>query len=129
MANSDNVLRGGLTPKHIDVPELLKVLNFRPRKIKLLDAKHLDKTEKVYASLAEEFVLSVIKISNDDFYQKSNMASAEILLCTEGDARLEDSDSNHRLHIKRGDSAIVFAAAESYFIKGNAVLFKAAVPP
>ena len=129
MANSDNVLRGGLTPKHIDVPELLKVLNFRPRKIKLLDAKHLDKTEKVYASLAEEFVLSVIKISNDDFYQKSNMASAEILLCTEGDARLEGSDSNHRLHIKRGDSAIVFAAAESYFIKGNAVLFKAAVPP
>ena len=28
MANSDNVLRGGLTPKHVDVPELLKVLRF-----------------------------------------------------------------------------------------------------
>ena len=30
MANSDNVLRGGLTPKHIDVPELLRVLDFAP---------------------------------------------------------------------------------------------------
>ena len=30
MANSDNVLRGGLTPKHVDVPELLRVLNFTP---------------------------------------------------------------------------------------------------
>ena len=31
MANSDNVLRGGLTPKHVDVPELLRVLDFDPR--------------------------------------------------------------------------------------------------
>jgi mannose-6-phosphate isomerase class I len=30
MANSDNVLRGGLTPKHVDVPELMKVLEFAP---------------------------------------------------------------------------------------------------
>ena len=30
MANSDNVLRGGLTPKHVDVPELMRVLDFRP---------------------------------------------------------------------------------------------------
>ena len=28
MANSDNVLRGGLTPKHVDVPELMRVLDF-----------------------------------------------------------------------------------------------------
>ena len=28
MANSDNVLRGGLTTKHVDVPELLRILTF-----------------------------------------------------------------------------------------------------
>ena len=128
MANSDNVLRGGLTPKHIDVPELLKVLNFRPHEIKLLDVKNLDSTEKVYDSVAEEFVLSVITISDDDLYQKSNMRSAEILLCTEGEAHLEDSGGSHKLHIGRGDSAVVFASAGAYTIKGNAVLFKAAVP-
>ena len=128
MANSDNVLRGGLTPKHIDVPELLKVLNFQPRQIKHLDAKNLDKTEKIYASYAEEFVLSVITISNDDFYHKSDIPSAEILLCTEGEAQIEDSDGNQNLALKKGESVIVFADAGSYTIKGNAVLFKAAVP-
>lgn len=128
MANSDNVLRGGLTPKHIDVPELLKVLSFRPRNIKRLGVKTLDKTEKAFDSLAEEFVLSVISISNDDFYQKKNLHSAEILLCTEGDAVLEESGSSRSLRIKKGDSAIVFAAAGSYRIQGNAILFKAAVP-
>jgi mannose-6-phosphate isomerase len=129
MANSDNVLRGGLTPKHIDVPELLKVLNFRSRRIELLAPKNLDKSEKVYTSLAEEFILSVITISNDDMYHKSNLHSAEILLCTEGEAQLENNGRDHSVYIKRGDSAIVFAAAGSYRIRGNAVLFKAAVPP
>jgi mannose-6-phosphate isomerase len=129
MANSDNVLRGGLTPKHIDVPELLKVLNFRPHKIKRLGAKKRGQTEKAYASSAEEFALSVIAISNDDFYQKSNMYSAEILLCTEGKAQLKTSGSSRSLDLQKGNSAIVFAEAGSYTIKGNAVLFKAAVPP
>ena len=129
MANSDNVLRGGLTPKHIDVPELLKILNFHSRRIALLETKNPDKTEKVYASLAEEFVLSVITISNEDIYHKSNLLSAEMLLCTEGEAQLENNGSQHSVPIKQGDSAIVFAAAGSYRIRGNAVLFKAAVPP
>ena len=30
MANSDNVLRGGLTSKHVDVPELVSVVDFEP---------------------------------------------------------------------------------------------------
>ena len=36
MANSDNVLRGGLTPKHVDVAELMKVLDFRPGDVPIL---------------------------------------------------------------------------------------------
>ena len=128
MANSDNVLRGGLTNKHVDVPELLKVLSFEPRKIEILDERKMDKTEKIYDSFAEEFVLSTISISAGDFYEKSNVNSAEILLCTEGEARLADSGKNHILPIKKGDSAIIFASANSYTIKGDAVFYKAAVP-
>ena len=40
MANSDNVLRGGLTPKHVDVPELLRVLDFTPRRRRRAAAAH-----------------------------------------------------------------------------------------
>jgi mannose-6-phosphate isomerase len=128
MANSDNVLRGGLTTKHVDVAELLKVLNFKPRKIEILDEKKIDKTEKIYASFAEEFILSTISVADDDFYQKSNIKSAEILLCTEGEARLAENGSNHTIDIKRGDSAIIFASAKSYTIKGDALFYKASVP-
>jgi mannose-6-phosphate isomerase len=41
MAASDNVLRGGLTPKHVDVPELLDVLDFEPRPVPRLEPTHL----------------------------------------------------------------------------------------
>ena len=33
MANSDNVLRGGLTPKYVDVPELIKIMDFTPMRV------------------------------------------------------------------------------------------------
>ncbi len=128
MANSDNVLRGGLTPKHIDVPELVKVLNFKPRQIEILQPMKKDKIERRYTSFAEEFVLSVISISDGEVYRNAKLRSIEILLCTEGEAHLEDSVSNRILHIKRGDSAVISAAAKSYTLKGDAVFFKAAVP-
>jgi mannose-6-phosphate isomerase len=128
MANSDNVLRGGLTPKHVDVPELLKVLNFKPRPIEILKKKRSQNTEKIYTSFAEEFVLSAISISAGEFYRSSDLQSAQILLCTEGQADVADNGSQNTLHIKKGDSVFISAAARSYTLKGDAVFYKAAVP-
>lgn len=127
MANSDNVLRGGLTPKHIDVPELLKVLNFTPRRIEILQPTPAKGVEKSYASFAEEFVLSVISITDDDDYQNSDVNSAEILLCIDGEANLKDNSENG-IQMKKGDSAVIAAATGSYSINGEAVFYKAAVP-
>jgi len=128
MANSDNVLRGGLTPKHVDVQALLKVLNFKPRPIDILEEKKKDKTEWVYASFAAEFVLSAISISNGELYRNSNLKSVEILLCTEGAARIEDSSNKKTTLIKKGDSVVIPAAVKAYTIKGDAFFYKAAVP-
>jgi mannose-6-phosphate isomerase len=128
MANSDNVLRGGLTPKHVDVPELLKILNFKPLHINILEEQKKDKTEGQYDSFAEEFVLSVIAISDGEFYQQSNLESVEILLCTEGAARVEESGNQKSLNIKKGDSILIPAAAKAYTIKAEAIFYKAAVP-
>jgi len=128
MADSDNVLRGGLSTKHIDVPELLKVLNFKPRHVEFLKEKKKRNTERIYDSFAEEFVLSAISIAKGEFYQNSNLQSAQILLCTEGQAQLADSGNKHILHIEKGDSVFVSAAAISYTIQGDAVFFKATVP-
>ena len=127
MANSDNVLRGGLTPKHIDVPELLRVLNFEPRTIEVLQPAPGDGMEKLYPSFADEFELSVISIANGADYRKSDLYSAEILLCIDGEANLKDRGGTS-IQTKKGDSAFIAAATRSYSINGEAVFYKAAVP-
>ena len=58
MANSDNVLRGGLTPKHVDVPELMKVLDFTPGDVQVLAGDPGLPGEWVYPTPAAEFRLS-----------------------------------------------------------------------
>jgi len=128
MANSDNVLRGGLTPKHIDVPELLKVLNFKPRSVSILQAVKKNKNERVYASEADEFVLSVVSVSAGNPYQSSESRSVEIMLCTEGTAYLKDEGTQEIINIKKGESAIIPAAVIGYSITGDALIYKAAVP-
>jgi mannose-6-phosphate isomerase len=128
MANSDNVLRGGLTPKHIDVPELLKVLHFKPRPVNILKAVKKNKNERVYASEADEFVLSVVSTSAGSPYQSSESRSVEIMLCTEGTAYLKDEGTQEIINIKKGESAIIPAAVIGYSITGDALIYKAAVP-
>lgn len=127
MANSDNVLRGGLTPKHIDVPELLKVVNFKERDIKILECEKNNGSEGFYASEADEFILSVISVDSNESYKSSTNRSAEILLCTDGQATINDSDKNVDIPLKKGTSLIIPASVRIYGIKGKAVIYKASV--
>lgn len=128
MANSDNVLRGGLTAKHIDLPELLKVVNFEPRPVDLLETKDRGENEKLFVTPANEFVLSLISVSAENSYFSSTHRSAEILLCSDGAAAMQDSAAKNRIKIKKGESVLIPAAVKEYKISGNAVLYKAAVP-
>jgi mannose-6-phosphate isomerase len=128
MANSDNVLRGGLTPKHIDVPELLNVLNFEERKVNILKTEQIDECERVYESHAEEFVLSIIHVKEGITYNNAAHRSIEILLCTDGKATITDLENNDKLVIDRGKSIIIPAVVKKYSIQGDAAFYKAAVP-
>ncbi|CAB1061216.1 Mannose-6-phosphate isomerase (EC [Olavius sp. associated proteobacterium Delta 1] len=128
MANSDNVLRGGLTAKHIDLPELLKVVNFEPRPIDLLQTRDCGENEKLFITPANEFVLSSISVSEERSYLSSTHRSAEIVLCSAGEAVLQDIAAKNSIIIKKGDSVLIPAAVKVYKINGNAVFYKAAVP-
>lgn len=128
MANSDNVLRGGLTPKHVDVQELLSVLNFEERKLNLLSPENIDGCEAVYPSLAEEFVLSVISVTEGLPCHSKRNRSVEILLCTQGDAAIIDLSKHARIPLSKGKSVCVPAAVEAYSIVGHATIYKASVP-
>jgi mannose-6-phosphate isomerase len=128
MANSDNVLRGGLTPKHIDLPELLRVVQFEPHPINILKTAKKSGTEKIFINPASEFVLSLISVSAANSYLSSSDRSVEILWCADGEAWLQDLGTNSNIKIKRGNSVIIPAAVKGYTVNGNAAVYKAAVP-
>lgn len=128
MANSDNVLRGGLTEKHIDLQQLAKVVHFKPHTVNLLAAAVIGENEKKYLNPSNEFVLSSICVSGRKLYESATSRSIEILLCAEGKASIKDYGSGKIVKIKKGKSVVVPAAVKRYAISGNAVFYKAAVP-
>lgn len=128
MANSDNVLRGGLTPKHVDVQELMKVLNFREKSIQILDPVPDHQGERIYPTPAAEFVLSAISLNNTSIYTSPLDRSVEIMLCTTGRARIRDLVQGRDIRINQGDVLLIPASVGQYELKGHAELFKAGVP-
>jgi len=126
MANSDNVIRGGLTLKHVDVGELTNILRFRSLKNKIILPKK-NKKEGIYKTSAEEFVLSVISVNKDNAYTGSEKRNVEIILCIEGKAVITGSEED-KFNIAKGKSVIIPASVKKYCIRGKATLYKAAVP-
>ncbi|SOD73090.1 mannose-6-phosphate isomerase type 1 [Jatrophihabitans sp. GAS493] len=106
MANSDNVLRCGLTSKHIDVEELLRITDFSP----LPDPRWSPtgtSTERTFAVPVPDFALTELTL--DGSVTEVSAPSAVILVCTEGSAAVEF-----------GDSQILLAVGEAAFIPANA---------
>ena len=128
MANSDNVLRGGLTPKHVDVSELLRILKFEDRDVTLLKPINSVANERIYPSPAAEFVLSVIRLKSGAIYQSPKNRNVEILICTNGKVSISDLSDLTETQLPRGASAIVPASVERYSIKGEGTCYKAGVP-
>ena len=130
MANSDNVLRGGLTPKHVDVPELMKHTLFQGIHPNVMKGKHLgafDSMERNYPCPVPDFGINKIELNADNKYSEIS-TSFEIIIATEGGVVVNGSN-NQNIVIKAGEAFAVLPG-ESYSItsSGHSVLFKAFVP-
>ncbi|MFJ3787830.1 mannose-6-phosphate isomerase, class I [Kitasatospora sp. NPDC090091] len=126
-ANSDNVLRAGLTPKHIDVPELLKVVGFTPGAPDLLLPSPVDGApgEELYPVPIDEFRLS--RFTLDGREREIDGRAPQILLCTAGTARLTAADGTV-LELARGESAFLPATGTATRLDGAAAtVFRATV--
>ena len=112
MANSDNVLRGGLTPKHVDVPELLRVLDFAPTaEAELRPPIHRDGLALFYDTPTDEFAVSLLVLDGEYLGHEVDAASRhegpQILLCAEGSATVYGKSGS--LTLERGMAAWVAA--------------------
>ncbi len=121
MAASDNVLRGGLTSKHVDVPELLSVLDFRELDEPRLEATVSDGVRTFDAGL-DDFIVTEIT-ANDDV--RVTIAGPAIAVVVAGDVVLH-SDSDCKL--SRGCSAFIEAGETLHRVMGNGKIYVAHLP-
>ncbi len=113
MASSDNVLRGGLTRKHVDVPELMRVLDFGDGPVAPLHARAVAPNERVWDTPAREFRLSAIDLAAGDDVSR-DVRGPEILLCTGGRVVVTPADGSAPVALERGRAAFVPASTERY---------------
>jgi mannose-6-phosphate isomerase class I len=128
MANSDNVLRGGLTPKHVDVPELISTLQFKDARPRILEGRAASETGREYETPAEEFALERIEVSPGIPYAGGREHSADCIIAIEGAAAI--FAGGRTVALPRGGTVLV-PANLPYSVTARApraVLYKAGVP-
>ena len=122
MANSDNVLRGGLTPKYIDVPELIKHTLFEGIVPNIMKGNEIRKGEKNYPCPVPDFAISKIDLNENMTYDNVTKAM-ELILVTEGGAVL-----NNSMVLKKGEAICLMPETSYHLISsGHCTLFKAFV--
>jgi mannose-6-phosphate isomerase len=121
MAASDNVLRGGLTSKHIDVPELLSVGVFRPSQPVILDARKLAPGVDLYAPGVPEFELLHVRVTESNPVEVLHIDGPAIALCINGQARIEGSSFG--ADMRRGSAIFITPDEHSIAVTGGAELF------
>ncbi|MEW2405875.1 mannose-6-phosphate isomerase, class I [Streptomyces griseoviridis] len=109
MANSDNVLRCGLTPKHVDVPELLRVVRFEAGDAGVLRPEAAPDGEEVYATPIDEFRLSRYVLPEGAAAHDLTRDTPQILLCTAGTVRAGEHEltPGHSVFVPAGEKAEV----------------------
>ena len=126
MASSDNVLRGGLTPKHVDVAELLSALQFEPHPPDVLRGIETGPGERSYPTAAREFELALIDVAPGRTHVSAATRGVEILLAVDGAVVVRAGDTTASLD--RGRSVLVPASCPGYELRGTGQVARARVP-
>ena len=108
MASSDNVLRGGLTPKFIDVPELLRTIEFRPVGVPRLAPEISGLGQELYQPPFREFQLQRIELEPEAAPVPLAQSGAAVVIVVDGSVFLDSPKGD--LHLPRGGSAFLPAS-------------------
>ncbi len=136
MAASDNVLRGGLTKKHVDVAELLHLVRFEPLPSPIVGSDEPQPGIARFRPAADDFELLQVGVGDAAEVHGYRLAGPErvtlpltgpaVVLCTVGGAAIESTTSS--ISLGRGDAALITADEQTVTISGSAVLFIATTP-
>ena len=115
MAASDNVLRGGLTPKHVDVPELLRVLDFTPGSVPQIAPSIRGSGVAAYRPSDDFELVHVTALGSVE------LAGDALVLCMSGEWQLEGSLGG--IELGRGMAAFVSGDERALSVSGAGELF------
>lgn len=127
MANSDNVARGGLSARHVDRLEFLRILRYNDRLVEPLNPVEAKRGLDRYEVPASDFRLFRIRLERGLRYTAEQNRAVEILICTRGRAKLRVDAHGADYGIQGGDSFLVPAESPAYTVEGEGTLFKATV--
>lgn len=121
MANSDNVIRAGLTRKRVDLGELANVLRVQSETVEPVTSRR-EGAADIYPTPTPDFQLARVGVKPGSSFS-ARVSGPEILLCMRGTVTLGP------LELSRGESAFVPASEGSYVLGGEGVTFRATVGP
>ncbi|WP_407341783.1 mannose-6-phosphate isomerase, class I [Pengzhenrongella phosphoraccumulans] len=131
MASSDNVLRAGLTSKHIDVAELLRSVDYVAAPPTRIAPEILNAASKIFYAPVDDFQLSVTEVADGDLHLVPGRGP-RILLCLEGELTFTwGSDTRaggQSLTLGRGQTAFAPASDGPLTVQGAGTVVQADVP-
>lgn len=124
MLASDNVLRGGLTPKHIDINELQKVMVFEANEPALQSGRALAQGIAQFDLDVDEFAFYRISPSAANLLADANLPGESIALCTSGEVAISTS-LGERVVLAKGEAAYISGEPKTFSVAGVGEIFMA----
>ncbi|MCL2467052.1 MAG: mannose-6-phosphate isomerase, class I [Micrococcales bacterium] len=126
MASSDNVLRAGLTGKHVDVPEMLRNVDYVAAPPIRIAPEAFHQATRVYYAPVDDFELSVTDVPADGVVRRLPGLGPRVVLCLDGSVVLEANNQTEVL--PRGRAAFVADGDGPVTVGGKGTVVQAAVP-
>jgi mannose-6-phosphate isomerase len=127
MSNSDNVVRGGLSVRHVNIPEFVRILQYDDCPVEPIDPTEVRTGIDLYEIPASDFRLIRIRLNRGFGYISHRNRAVEILICVAGAAILRHPGAEKDVPIGKGDSLLIPADVPEYQIEGQGMLYMAAV--
>jgi len=118
MLASDNVLRGGLTKKHVDVKELAEVVVFEATNVELTKSTQLAKGLKRFEIPTSEFSFYEISLSPQNMLIDIELPGDGIFLCTAGSVAVSNSQAEREV-VAAGEAAFIGKDARTFSLTGT----------
>jgi len=117
--NSDNVVRAGLTPKHVDVDEFLNLLDIEVAKnCEIVRSKNLLRGLAVYPEISEDYCLHRFEVSGQNLLADISLPGDSVVVCISGEIAVSNS-LDERVVLRRGDAAYATSDAKFYSFSGS----------